>query len=182
MSIRAFKEHLPSLGEKVYIDEQAAVMGQVTLGNDCSVWPMTVIRGDVNTISVGEATNLQDHSVLHVTRKSAENPAGFPLVVGSHVTVGHRVTLHGCTIGDYCLIGMGAIVLDGAYLEEEVILGAGSLVSQGKRLEKGFLYVGAPAQKVRPLTATELEFLRFSAKHYVDLKNIYLGSWIDYGG
>jgi carbonic anhydrase/acetyltransferase-like protein (isoleucine patch superfamily) len=148
----------------------------VTLGDDVSIWPMAVLRGDVHGITIGAGTNIQDGSVLHVTHGDSEfSEVGHPLVVGRHVTVGHKVVLHGCAVGDHCLIGIGAIVMDGVVIEDEVILGAGSLVPPGKRLESGYLYVGAPARQVRPLKPEEKDFLRYSPKHYIQLKNDYLG-------
>ena len=174
MALRPFSGIDPSVGARVYIDETAVVIGRVTLDDDASLWPYTVVRGDVNSISVGARTNIQDLTMLHVTHDGPYSPGGFRLVIGADVTVGHKCLLHACTIGDCCLIGMGAIVMDGAVVEDEVLLGAGSLVSPGKRLESGFLYRGSPAQKVRPLTTEEREMLRYSAAHYVRLKDRYL--------
>ncbi len=174
MALRPFSGTNPSVGARVYIDETAVVIGQVTLGDDSSLWPCVVARGDVNNISVGARTNIQDLTMLHVTHDGPYSPGGFPLVIGADVTVGHKCLLHACTIGDRCLIGMGAIVMDGAVVESDVLLGAGSLVSPGKRLESGFLYRGSPAQQVRPLTDAEREMLRYSAAHYVRLKDRYL--------
>ena len=174
MALRPFYGTNPTLGARVYVDETAVVIGRVTLGDDASLWPCVVARGDVNGISVGARTNIQDLTMLHVTHDGPYSPGGFPLVIGADVTVGHKCLLHACSIGDRCLIGMGAIVMDGAVVESEVLLGAGSLVSPGKRLESGFLYRGSPAQKVRPLTDQEREMLRYSAAHYVRLKDRYL--------
>jgi carbonic anhydrase/acetyltransferase-like protein (isoleucine patch superfamily) len=134
---------------------------------------MAVIRGDVNYIRIGRRTSIQDGSVLHVTHRHETLPEGHPLLIGDEVTVGHNVTLHGCTIGHRCLIGMGSTVLDGAILEEDVLLGAGSLVPPGKRLEGGYLWIGAPVKRARPLTETEREWLGYSSAHYVRLKNSY---------
>jgi len=175
MSIRPFKQFIPDIGRDVYIDESAQVIGQVEIGADSSIWPNTSIRGDVNWIKIGANTSIQDGSVLHVTHDHTnKHPGGYPLTIGSQVTVGHNVVLHGCTIADNCLIGMGAIILDDAYLEENVFLAAGALVSPGKRLESGYLYVGSPAKKARALTDDEIEGLQYSADHYVKLKNVYL--------
>ncbi len=175
MSIRPFKQFTPDIGRDVYIDESAQVIGQVEIGADSSIWPNTSIRGDVNWIKIGANTSIQDGSVLHVTHDHTnKHPGGYPLTIGSQVTVGHNVVLHGCTIADNCLIGMGAIILDDAYLEENVFLAAGALVSPGKRLESGYLYVGSPAKKARALTDDEIEGLQYSADHYVKLKNVYL--------
>lgn len=173
MSVRPFKDKVPQIAPGVYVDAAAVVIGDVIIGADSSVWPMAVLRGDVNTIRVGARTSIQDGSVLHVTHDHADVPGGHPCVVGDDVTVGHKVVLHGCTIGDRCLVGMGAIVLDGARLEPEVLLGAGSLVPPGKVLEGGYLWLGAPVRRIRPLTGAEREKLRYSAAHYVRLKNAY---------
>lgn len=172
---RSFQDKSPRLGSQVYIDPAAVVIGDVSLGNDASVWPMTVIRGDVHRIEIGAESNVQDGCVLHVTHDGEFSPGGRPLLIGTGVTVGHRAVLHGCSIGDHCLIGIGAIVMDGAVLGDNVMLGAGSLVPPGKCLEAGFLYVGSPARQVRPLQQAELGFLYYSARHYVQLKNRYLG-------
>jgi len=174
MTIKAFKGRYPTLGESVFIDDSAVVIGDVTLGNNVSVWPTTVIRGDVESITIGDDTNVQDGAVLHVSHAGKFSPVGQPLRIGKGVTIGHRAVVHACTVGDYCLVGIGAIILDGAVLEDYVMLGAGALVAPGKRLESGFLYVGAPAKQIRPLTVTEKEFLAYSAEHYVSLKNNYL--------
>jgi carbonic anhydrase/acetyltransferase-like protein (isoleucine patch superfamily) len=150
------------------------IIGNVTIGNNVSIWPTSVIRGDVESITIGDDTNIQDGSVLHVTHYGKFTDRGYPLVVGKGVTVGHRVILHACTVGDYCLIGMGAIVMDDAIIEDYVMLGAGTLVPSGKKLESGHLYLGSPAKLVRPLTDKEREFLVYSSQHYVELKNKYL--------
>ncbi|WP_198263122.1 gamma carbonic anhydrase family protein [sulfur-oxidizing endosymbiont of Gigantopelta aegis] len=175
MSIRDFKNHAPDIAEGVYIDESAQVIGQVSIGTDSSIWPNTTLRGDVNWIKIGANTSIQDGSTLHVTHDHTnKHPGGFPLSIGSQVTVGHNVVLHGCTVEDNCLIGMGAIVLDGAHLEKNVFLAAGALVAPNKRLESGYLYVGSPAKRIRPLTEEEITGLQYSSEHYVKLKNDYL--------
>lgn len=175
MSIRAFKQQQPDIGKDVYVDESAQIIGRVEIGQDSSIWPNTTIRGDVNWIKIGACTSIQDGSVLHVTHDNSDkHPGGFPLSIGSQVTVGHNVVLHGCTIEDNCLIGMGAIVLDGAHLEKNVFLAAGALVSPHKRLESGYLYVGSPAKKLRALSDEDIAGLQHSADHYVKLKNDYL--------
>jgi len=173
VSIRGFEEHHPVIDDTAFVDESAVVIGNVNIAADVSVWPLTVIRGDINSIEIGARSNIQDGSVLHVTHDSEYSPGGFSLSVGESVTVGHKVVLHACTIGDFCLVGMGSTVLDGAILEDKVMLGANSLVSPGKRLEGGHLYVGSPARKIRALTEKELEWLEYSATHYVELKNRY---------
>lgn len=165
----------PHLAPGVWVHPRATVIGEVTLGRDASVWPGAVIRGDVNRIVIGEATNIQDGSVLHVSHSTADNPAGGPLVIGDRVTVGHTVILHACTVEDECLIGMGSIVLDGALIRKHVLLGAGSLVPEGKVLESGHLYLGRPAKPVRPLTEAEIAYFDYSAGHYVQLAQSYRG-------
>ena len=164
----------PVLGEDIYVHESAQVIGDVQIGRDSSVWCNTVLRGDVNRIVIGEGSNIQDFSMGHVSHKNAARPDGSPLIIGKYVTIGHSVILHGCTIGDECLIGMGSIVMDDVVVEKNVMLGAGSLVSPGKVLESGHLYVGRPAAKVRALTEAEVAYLRYSAEHYVRVKNNYL--------
>jgi carbonic anhydrase/acetyltransferase-like protein (isoleucine patch superfamily) len=174
VTVRSFKGKQPIVGERVYIDENSTVIGEVTLGDDVSIWPSVVIRGDVESIKIGDGTNVQDGSVLHVTHYGKFTNKGYPLTIGKGVTIGHRAVAHACTIGDYCLVGIGAIIMDDAVLEDYVMLGAGALVPPGKRLESGHLYVGSPAQKKRPLTDSEREFLEYSAAHYIQLKNEHL--------
>lgn len=176
MPLRPYIDIEPVIGQRVYIDATAVVIGKVTLEDDVSLWPLAVARGDVNTIHVGARTNIQDLSVLHVTHDGPYSPGGMPLVIGADVTVGHKCLLHACTVGNRCLIGMGSILMDGAVVEDDVLLGAGSLVSPGKRLESGHLYRGSPAQKVRPLNAEERAMLQYSAAHYVRLKDRYLAN------
>lgn len=174
MTIRSFDEHTPVLGERVMVDQQALVTGDVTLGDDSSVWPSAVIRGDIHRIRIGRRTSIQDGTVVHVTHAGPYNPDGFPTTVGDDVTVGHNVTLHGCTIGDRVLVGMGAVVLDGVVVEPEVVIAAGALVPPGKRLESGYLYVGAPVKQARALTDEERSFFGYSANSYVRLKDRHL--------
>jgi carbonic anhydrase/acetyltransferase-like protein (isoleucine patch superfamily) len=166
----------PQIGTGVYIHPSASVIGDVVLGDDSSVWPGAVIRGDVNVIRIGAGTNIQDLSVLHVSHKSSWDPAGAPLIIGNNVTVGHAVILHGCEIGDECLLGMGAIIMDKVVIQPRVLVGAGSLVPEGRVLESGCLYLGAPAKRIRPLTESELAHFTYSAQHYIHLKNNYLGA------
>jgi len=175
-AIRTLQDWKPKIGKDVLVDPSAVVSGQVELAEDVSVWPQVSVRGDLLPIRIGARSNIQDGSILHTTQKSNYNPDGFPLTIGEDVTVGHGVILHGCTIGNLCLVGMGSIVLDGAVLEDEVFLGAGSLVPPGKRLEAGHLYFGNPVKKIRPLNEDEQRFLRFSAKKYLESKNLHLAS------
>ena len=172
--IRTFQGITPVITASTYIDEMATVIGNVTLGEDTSVWPAAVIRGDVNTITIGSRTSIQDGSVLHVNHDDEYNPGGDPIHVGDNVTVGHKVMLHGCTIHDRCLIGMSATILDRVVVESNTMIGAGSLVSPGKVLESGYLYVGAPARQVRKLTAEELAYLDIAAEYYVQMKSQYM--------
>jgi carbonic anhydrase/acetyltransferase-like protein (isoleucine patch superfamily) len=174
MAIRPFRQQLPKLGERVFVDESAQVIGQVELGDDVSIWPLAVARGDVNWIQIGARTNIQDNSVLHVTHDGRYTPGGSPLVIGSDVTVGHGVILHACTIGDACLIGMGAVVLDKAVIGKHSLIGAGSVVSPGKVVEPGSLWVGNPARFIRKLSDAEIESLYYSAENYRKLKDEYL--------
>ena len=174
MSIRAFKNISPQLGEKTYIDASAVIIGDVTLADHVSVWPTVVIRGDVSSVTIGAATNIQDGSVLHVSHAGKFAPEEAPLIIGKGVTIGHRAVVHACTVGDFCLIGIGAIILDNAVLEDYVMLGAGALVPPGKVLQSGYLYIGSPAKKTRALSDSEKEFLEYSSAHYVQLKDEYL--------
>ena len=174
MSVRKFNDKQPIIGKSVFIDDSAVVIGDVTLGDDVSIWPTAVLRGDVESITIGQGTNVQDGSVLHVTHAGRYTDKGYPLTIGKGVTIGHKAVVHACTVGDYCLVGIGAIIMDDAVLEEYVMLGAGALVPPGKRLESGYLYVGSPARQARPLKDSEKEFLEYSAEHYVHLKNEHL--------
>lgn len=164
----------PDVGDAVFVHASAIVMGDVHIGGNSSVWPNVVIRGDVNFIRIGHHTNVQDLSMLHVSHQSSWDPAGAPLVIGNYVTIGHSVILHGCTLEDECLIGMGSIVMDKALVQKHVLLAAGSLVPEGRVLESGYLYVGRPAKKVRALTVDEIAHFMYSANHYVRLKDQYM--------
>ncbi|MCP1648529.1 gamma carbonic anhydrase family protein [Pseudomonas nitroreducens] len=174
MTIRTYQGKTPSFGERVFVDTSAVVIGDVEIGADSSVWPLVVIRGDMHCIRIGARTSVQDGSVLHITHAGPFNPDGFPLTIGDEVTIGHKVLLHGCSIGSRILVGMGSIVMDGAVIEDEVILGAGSLVPPGKILESGFLYVGSPVKKARPLTDKERAFFSYTAGNYVKLKDQHI--------
>jgi carbonic anhydrase/acetyltransferase-like protein (isoleucine patch superfamily) len=174
MTLSAYLNVLPALGERVYVAPSAAVIGQVTIGDDSSIWPMAVVRGDVHSIRIGARTSIQDGSVLHVTHDGPYAPGGRSLIVGDDVTVGHRAVLHACTIGNACLIGMGSLLLDDVEVEDLVMIGAGAIVTSGKRLGTRGLYVGSPARRVRELTDKEVAFLTYSAAHYVKVKDNYL--------
>ena len=176
MGIRPFEDKAPDLGERVYVDPAATIIGDVTLGDDCSLWPGAVVRGDMHRIRVGARTSIQDNAVLHITHASEFNPGGFPLEIGADVTIGHQAMLHGCTVGDRVMIGMQTMIMDGAVVESDVMLAAGSLVSPGKRLQSGWLYRGRPARPVRELTEQEMRFLHYVAGNYVKLKDDYLNS------
>ncbi|WP_394132348.1 gamma carbonic anhydrase family protein [Shewanella maritima] len=173
-SIRSYKGISPKFDDSVYIDEESVIVGDVHLAKDASIWPMVAARGDVNVIRIGQRSNVQDGSVLHVTRKSAAKPDGHPLIIGDDVTVGHKAMLHGCTIGNRVLIGMGAVIIDGVVVEDDVIVAAGSVVPPNKTLKSGYLYMGNPCKQARPLTEAELAFLPQSSDNYVRLKNEYL--------
>lgn len=179
MAIRSFSQHTPVLGARAFVDRSAVVIGDVEIGADSSVWPLVVIRGDMHRIRIGARTSVQDASVLHITHAGPFNPEGFPLLIGDDVTIGHKVMLHGCTLGSRILVGMGSTVMDGAVVEDEVVIGAGSLVPPGKRLESGFLYVGSPAKAVRPLNDKERAFFTYSAGNYVRLKDQHLAEGFD---
>ena len=140
--IREFEGIFPSIADSAFIDDSAVVIGDVVIGKDSSVWPLTVIRGDVNKIRIGHTTNIQDGSVLHCSHASEFHPSGAVLQIGDQVTVGHKVLLHGCQIGDQCLIGMGSILMDQVIVGAQVMIGSGSLVTSGKVLESGYLYLG----------------------------------------
>ena len=168
--IRSYRGKTPEIDCDSYIDESAVVIGDVVIGKHSSVWPLCVIRGDVNNIRIGDHSNIQDGSDLHVSHRGEFNPEGAELHIGNHVTVGHKALLHGCRIGNHCLIGMGTIVMDNAVIEDHVMVGSGSLVAPGKRLQSGYLYLGNPVQQKRKLSESEIEYLTYAADHYVSLK------------
>ena len=173
MSIRSYRQSHPHIDPTAWVDEAAVVIGAVTLGAHASVWPMAVVRGDVDRIEIGAKTNIQDGSILHVTHDGPYSPGGRALIIGEGVTVGHNVVLHACSIGDYCLVGMGAIVMDEVIVGEHCMVAAGAVVTPGKILAPGTLWKGNPARFARELSATEIERLHYSADHYVRLKNDY---------
>jgi carbonic anhydrase/acetyltransferase-like protein (isoleucine patch superfamily) len=174
MSIRTYKNKSPKLAEHCYVDTSSVLVGDVACAEHVSIWPLVAARGDVNYIRIGARTNIQDGTVLHVSRTSEVNPNGFPLVIGADVTVGHKCMLHGCTLGDRILVGMGAIIMDGAIVEDDVFIGAGTLVPPNKILKSGYLYKGNPAQQARPLKESEITFLKQSAVNYIKLKDEYI--------
>lgn len=159
----------PRIAPTAFIAEGAVVLGGVSVGEHASVWYGCVLRGDINHIAIGPRSNLQDGVIIHVSDE-------FPAIVGSDVSIGHRALIHACEIGDETLVGMGAIIMDGAVVEPDVIIGGGSVVSPGKVLPSGGLYVGSPAKRVRDLRKEELDFLRYSAAHYVKLKDMHISS------
>ena len=171
-NIAPYQGSAPKIATSAWIHPSAQIIGDVTIGERTSVWCNAVVRGDVNLIRLGNETNIQDLCTLHVSHRHPDNPgSGAALIIGDRVTVGHNVILHGCQIGDECLIGMGSIVMDKAVLQTRVLLGAGSLVPEGKVLESGYLYLGRPAKLMRPLSAEELAYFAYSAAHYVRLAN-----------
>ena len=174
--LRSFKASSPAVGKEVFIDPSAVVIGDVILKDHSSIWPLVVIRGDVNQITVGTRSNVQDGSVLHVTHRSESHPHGQPLTIGDDVTIGHKVMLHGCRIGNRVLVGMGSIILDAAEIEDDVLIGAGTLVPSNKKLISGYLYMGNPVRQIRPLTADEITGLKKSAENYKNWKQDYLDS------
>jgi carbonic anhydrase/acetyltransferase-like protein (isoleucine patch superfamily) len=174
MSIRTYKSKTPKLSEHCYVDESSILVGDVECAEHVSIWPLVAARGDVNYIRIGARTNIQDGTVLHVSRTSESNPNGFPLVIGSDVTIGHKCMLHGCTLGNRILVGMGAIIMDGVIVEDDVFIGAGTLVPPDKTLKSGYLYKGNPAKQARPLKENEVTFLKQSALNYVKLKDEYI--------
>lgn len=168
-NIRAFAGLTPRIAPDAWVDETALVIGDVEIGHRSSVWPMAVLRGDIHRIRIGQETNIQDGSILHVSHDSRFVPGGHPLVLHDRVTVGHQVVLHGCEIQHHCLIGIGARVLDGVLIEPYTLVGAGTLVPPGKQLESGYLWVGAPARRARAITDQEREYLVYTAEHYTRL-------------
>jgi carbonic anhydrase/acetyltransferase-like protein (isoleucine patch superfamily) len=174
MTIRSFEGIDPKVPASAYVDETALIIGDVSLGEDASLWPMAVARGDMHAITIGDRSNIQDHTMLHVTHDGPYSPGGQALHIANDVTVGHHVVLHGCTVEALCLIGIGCVVMDGAVIRARNLVGAGSLVPPGKELESGFLWVGRPVKAVRALTDREMEFLGYSAQHYVRTKDRHL--------
>ena len=174
MAIHSFRGKQPQISDRVMIAPESYVLGDVSIGSDSSIWPGAIVRGDMHSINIGERTSVQDGAVLHITHASDFNPGGYPLVIGSDVTIGHQACLHGCTVGSEVLIGIGSTILDGAIIEDQVIIAAGTLVPPGKRLESGFMYKGSPAAKAPPLTEKEKVYFKYTAGNYVKLKDDYL--------
>jgi len=174
MNIRPYKGVMPRIGAGAYIDPAALVIGDVELGEDASLWPFAVARGDVHYIRIGARTNVQDGAVLHVTHDGDFTPGGFPLIIGADVTIGHGAIVHACTVMDACLIGMNATVLDGVVVHRHSMIGAGALVTPGKIVGEGELWLGNPARRARTLSVEEIDRLYYSAQHYVRLKNNYM--------
>lgn len=173
-NVRSFNGQRPRTGARVLIDPSAVVIGDVELGDDTSVWPQVAIRGDMHRIRVGARSSVQDGCVLHITHAGPFNTDGWPLQIGSEVTIGHNATLHGCTVGDRVLVGMGATIMDGAVIEDDVVIAAGALVTPGKRLRSGYLYAGSPAREVRELSEKEMAYFSYSANNYVKLKDQHI--------
>ncbi|WP_345979518.1 gamma carbonic anhydrase family protein [Sulfurimonas sp. HSL3-2] len=172
--VHNFKDISPKIGEKSWVAPSADVIGDVTIGKDCSIWFGCVVRGDVHYITIGDRTNIQDLSMIHVTHyKKADKSDGNPTVIGNDVTIGHRVMLHGCTIEDACLIGMSATILDGAVIGKESIVGAGALVTKNKVFPPRSLIMGSPAKVVKDLSDEEVKELYASASRYVNFKEDY---------
>jgi carbonic anhydrase/acetyltransferase-like protein (isoleucine patch superfamily) len=174
--VRSFQGKHPQIADDAWVDETAVIVGDVTIGARSSVWPLCVIRGDVHRIEIGSESNIQDGSVLHVSHDSRFQPGGAPLTIHNRVTVGHQVVLHGCEIGDFCLIGIGSRLLDRSVLKPRAMIGAGSLVPPGKVLEGGYLWVGTPVKRIRPLTDRELEYLEYVGGNYLKLADEYRGT------
>ena len=174
-NLRPYKGKYPELSSTAYVDESAVVIGDVTIGDESSIWCTTVARGDVNSITIGDRSNIQDGSILHVTHKNPQlHPEGFPLIIGNDVTVAHNVTLHGCTLEDESFVGMSSTVMDGALVQSGCMIGAGTLVPPGKVCESGWLYLGSPAKKVRELTAEEKNMFKRLAQNYVNYSRDYM--------
>lgn len=174
MSVRIHKGLSPVIADNAYIDPDCVIIGDVAIGSQSSVWPMTVIRGDIHRVRIGQRTSVQDGSILHVTHAGPFNPDGFPLIIGDDVTIGHKVMLHGCSIGNRILIGMAAVVMDGAVINDDVLIAAGTLVPPGKVLESGYLYMGSPVKQVRPLSEKERDFFLYTSSRYTNLAAEYL--------
>ncbi len=168
--VKPYKGVFPKVHPSVYLSDNVYVIGDVEIGEDSSVWFGSVIRGDVNYIKIGKRTNIQDNSVVHVTHDT------HPTIVGDNVTVGHRVILHGCLLGNNILVGMGAVIMDGVEIEDYVLVGAGALITPNKKIPSGVLVAGVPAKIVRDLREEEIKLIEESAENYVRYKNEYLNT------
>ena len=173
MNLRPYKGITPRIASSAYIDPAAVVIGDVEIGDDSSIWPCTVVRGDVHRIRIGARSNVQDGAILHVAHEGPYSP-GYPLLIGDDVTIGHAAIVHACVVGDGCLIGMNATILDGAVIGKHSLIGAGATVSPGKQVGEGELWIGSPARFTRKLSDDEIERLYYSARQYVQLKDGYL--------
>lgn len=173
MPIYAFQDVMPTIDSSAFIHPDAVIIGDVHIGPNSSVWPGVVIRGDVNFIRIGERTNIQDGSILHVTRPSEKHPNGIPLIIGHGITIGHQVSLHACHLMDGCMIGIGAIVLDQAIVEQQSMVGAGSLVAPRKCVHQKELWIGSPAQRLRTMSDKELNAIAATTQNYCNLAQNY---------
>ena len=174
--LETFQGSAPEVDPSAFVHDRATVIGKVTLGDDVSVWPGCVVRGDVNFIRIGARSNIQDGTVIHVSHDGPHAKlGGFATVIGEDVTIGHKAIIHACRIEDAALIGMGAVLLDGAVVRKHGFVGAGALLAPGKVVGEAELWLGNPARKVRVLSDAEIEGLYYSAQHYVRLKDHYLG-------
>ena len=164
-----YGDKVPAIDPSVLIVPTATVIGDVRVGPDSSIWFQVVIRGDVNKITIGARTNIQDGTVIHVTNKTHST------TIGNDVTIGHNVTLHGCSVADRCLIGIGSIILDGAQIGQDCLIGAGSVIAPGTNIPAGSLVLGSPAKVKRDLTESEIAHLKQSAANYLEYRELYRG-------
>ena len=176
MTIRSFEADHPEIDQTTYVDQDATVIGQVRIGRDSSIWPGVVIRGDVNQIVIGDRSSIQDGTIIHATHAGPFTGEGYSTHIGDEVTVGHQAVIHGCQIKSRVLVGISAVILDGAIVESDVMIGAGSLIPPNKHLQSGYLYFGQPVKKVRVLTEQEKQYLRYTANNYVNLAKRHLTS------
>lgn len=168
MTIRMFKGKKPIIDPSAFIDETALIIGDVTIHREASLWPFTVIRGDIEPIEIGAETNVQDHTVVHTD-------PGYPTRIGERVTIGHRCVIHGCTVEDEVIIGMGAVLLTGSRVRRRCIIGAGAVVREGQEIPEGSIAVGVPAKIVRTVTEKDVERILNNAKSYLELARRYFG-------
>lgn len=168
--LHKFNDVKPKLGKNIFLAEGCHIIGDVAIGENSSIWFGAIIRGDDNYIKIGKGTNIQDNATVHVTRDET------PTIIGNYVTIGHNAIIHGATIGDHTLVGMGAILLDGCIIGKNTIIGAGSLVTSGKEIPEGVLCMGSPAKIIRTLREDEIQKLKDSADHYIQLAKDYLNT------